>query len=429
MKIESFSLLNKKNDEYTKSFNLNKDINFLYGINGCGKTTYLNLINDILSKQFIFIDKIDFDEIKIDVSIDGRTCCIKVEKKVGLKVFFDTDIVYERNKLKKMVYLKENEVIEYFEEIPIKKDNLDKWEIKEPLFLGLDRIKSNYNSIEVTSSWEKKKKIEALDGINQVDINLKNYIFKIKSDLDIKKNVMLKDILNSAFEIENSGSVEELLSDISDIDIVAEKSKIIGLIKELDLLDNTSSIDKYYKDIEKLLKLFKKSDSKLSIKNITPDTFKLIMNFPQLKKIQQLINRIFQYKEEETESYKMLNTYKNIVNDFFYESNKKIDVIDNKLVILKNEKPFSLNNLSSGEKQILVLISTLIFSEKCLESGILIIDEPEISLHISWQENFVSSIRKLKPNLQVIIATHSPSIVENYLENREYFINLSNRGE
>jgi predicted ATP-dependent endonuclease of OLD family len=44
------------------------------------------------------------------------------------------------------------------------------------------------------------------------------------------------------------------------------------------------------------------------------------------------------------------------------------------------------------------------------EQYILLMDEPEISLHIGWQQRLIDIIRELNPNCQLIIATHSPSI-------------------
>ena len=38
-------------------------------------------------------------------------------------------------------------------------------------------------------------------------------------------------------------------------------------------------------------------------------------------------------------------------------------------------------------------------------------DEPEISLNIEWQKKIIQYIRELNPNVQVIIATHSPAII------------------
>lgn len=45
---------------------------------------------------------------------------------------------------------------------------------------------------------------------------------------------------------------------------------------------------------------------------------------------------------------------------------------------------------------------------------IFIADEPELSLHVKWQEKLINAIRELNPNAQLIIATHSPDIVADY---------------
>ena len=43
-----------------------------------------------------------------------------------------------------------------------------------------------------------------------------------------------------------------------------------------------------------------------------------------------------------------------------------------------------------------------------------IADEPELSLHLSWQEQLITSLRTVNPNAQVVFATHSPDIVSTY---------------
>ena len=66
--------------------------------------------------------------------------------------------------------------------------------------------------------------------------------------------------------------------------------------------------------------------------------------------------------------------------------------------------------LSSGEKQILILFTYIKFNNQL--GKIFIIDEPELSLHPKWQENFLEGIKTIMPkNTQLLFATHSPSIV------------------
>ena len=43
-------------------------------------------------------------------------------------------------------------------------------------------------------------------------------------------------------------------------------------------------------------------------------------------------------------------------------------------------------------------------------------DEPELSLHIAWQRQIIPAIRKINPNSQIIVATHSPEVASRYKE-------------
>lgn len=80
-----------------------------------------------------------------------------------------------------------------------------------------------------------------------------------------------------------------------------------------------------------------------------------------------------------------------------------------------------VTRLSSGEKQMLImLISTLTQNGK---KFITFWDEPEISLHIAWQQVLIPIMRELNPNMQIIMATHSPSILDDGWEMRPIDIN------
>lgn len=80
------------------------------------------------------------------------------------------------------------------------------------------------------------------------------------------------------------------------------------------------------------------------------------------------------------------------------------------------KKVISLAQLSSGEKQEIVLFYDLIF--ETTENLLLLIDEPEISLHITWQKKFLDDLLEVSKHtsIQVIVATHSPQIVSNHMD-------------
>lgn len=71
-------------------------------------------------------------------------------------------------------------------------------------------------------------------------------------------------------------------------------------------------------------------------------------------------------------------------------------------------------DLSSGEQHELVLFFDLIFGQS--EGRLILIDEPEISLHIAWQKRFIPDIKRiiaLSP-MDVVISTHSPQLISHY---------------
>lgn len=84
--------------------------------------------------------------------------------------------------------------------------------------------------------------------------------------------------------------------------------------------------------------------------------------------------------------------------------------------------------LSSGEQSEVVLLYNLIFD--VADRSILLVDEPENSLHVAWQKMVVTDLQKIAKvkNLQLIIATHSPSIVSQGTDVAKdlYYINEGN---
>ena len=77
--------------------------------------------------------------------------------------------------------------------------------------------------------------------------------------------------------------------------------------------------------------------------------------------------------------------------------------------IIGANKTLSLTELSSGEKQLVIILGEALLQKQ--SPSIYIADEPELSLHVSWQEKLTTNLRQVNPNAQVIFATHSPDIV------------------
>lgn len=103
--------------------------------------------------------------------------------------------------------------------------------------------------------------------------------------------------------------------------------------------------------------------------------------------------------------------FQDMVDDLFGETGKKIDRKSNEIVLLQLGQPLSPYLLSSGEKQMLIILLTVLTEDG--DPYVLLMDEPEISLHVEWQQRLISLIRKLNPRVQIILTTHSPALIMN----------------
>ena len=83
-------------------------------------------------------------------------------------------------------------------------------------------------------------------------------------------------------------------------------------------------------------------------------------------------------------------------------------------------------SLSSGEKQLLILLTQTLLQEQ--QPFVYIADEPELSLHIEWQHKIINAIRELNPNAQIIVATHSPEIAGQWRTNITNLQNVTEYG-
>ena len=103
------------------------------------------------------------------------------------------------------------------------------------------------------------------------------------------------------------------------------------------------------------------------------------------------------------------NLFISLVNECFSETGKTLSNDSTKLVFLKNNTiGIYPKELSSGEKQLLIILLTVLLERG--EEYILMLDEPEISMHISWQYKLIDMIFQLNPEVQIILTTHSPMI-------------------
>ena len=107
--------------------------------------------------------------------------------------------------------------------------------------------------------------------------------------------------------------------------------------------------------------------------------------------------------------------FQDMMDELFAYTRKKIDRKSNEIFFYQDDEKLSPYKLSSGEKQMLVILLTALVRNG--ERSVLFMDEPEASLHIEWQQKLIAMIRNLNPDMQLILTTHSPAmIMEGWME-------------
>ena len=107
--------------------------------------------------------------------------------------------------------------------------------------------------------------------------------------------------------------------------------------------------------------------------------------------------------------YRRVDTLKKIINSRF--SYKQLDVGTEGFNVFSNDAQLNLEMLSSGEQHELVLLYDLLFTVK--RDSLILIDEPELSLHVAWQRDILRDLDEIASlsDFRVLLATHSPTII------------------
>jgi ABC-type Mn2+/Zn2+ transport system ATPase subunit len=111
-----------------------------------------------------------------------------------------------------------------------------------------------------------------------------------------------------------------------------------------------------------------------------------------------------------------VRVFKRLIEERFAPKTVEIDKQNGFIIKNKGESIVPLEKLSSGEQHQLVLFFELLFELK--SNALILIDEPELSLHVSWQKQFISDLKQIIElnKFDVVLATHSPSLIGRWPE-------------
>jgi len=393
------------------TFNFNEDVNFLIGINGSGKTTAINLIVAALSADFTTLDSVDFDKITITLKES------KGRKKPEVVVF--------KKKIEGLPF----ESIEY----KIKNSaseaavvySLDEYE-ERLVYRDLPR---HFVSREMRSAYGKSI-VEHLNKLTDVcwlsvhraspveDRDRKSYQSTVDRKLDELSNRMVRYF--SMLGRKGAGLLEKFQETIflsmlvgkshqrslfrvdSELNINSEKEALNAIFSQFNLDEKkyTSRVENHFST---LTKATKKVSVNEALSNV--DVAAIILN----DRIDSIIEDWNSLVEKRTEIYEPRETFLKILNNLMQRKTFYIDDRNELRVETQSGKDLPIKLLSSGEKQLIIVLGEALLQQK--RTCVYIADEPELSLHVMWQEKLVENLLALNENAQIIFATHSPDVV------------------
>lgn len=426
------------------------ELTFLIGINGSGKTSALKLILGLISPSYQYLNQIDYDYAELICSSgeDEKDIIIhaKQNKKDNTFTITLNSNIYKDFEQSFPRYTRNNDVIADTEEFSIKerslKEQFDSTEITKairefatPKFLGLDRKIYEGRNIDLQMKRNRlylfqknrRRNSNGIGGFTAIDSSLEDvqflifdYFRKIAQQQPKISEEFKRKIFDLSFKYNDD---TKLISDTIEIEVLIDKKeKVLAAIKSLELHYLNNSAKTFFEKMESLLVLkenFENKDSIIKKENIelVENEMKIIIqwinNSSQMKRIEEIINFSQTYQEKIAELRSPIKRLENITSNFLKEGKKTLEIAEDGEIKVKlhNKTYANVYELSSGEKQIIIMIAHLIFEEDQKPSGVFIIDEPELSLHIAWQEIFINSITEASPKTQFILATHSPSII------------------
>lgn len=399
--------------------------NFLVGINGCGKTTVLNLIRWVLKPSFPDLCTLQHDLIKIDIkhgkymySIQSRILKDEHELKVVSK---DKSRNFES--IMTTLHINPQKIREYrediqdlYERLSPESHEVSTWtfltqELPNPVFIGLERsVDDDQSKKSVQRRRVYAKRGEGFSALGTAK-NLmrdafntgKQQLVEINDELNRRVlELSFSGVLRPKFR-NRSGSLKETAKKIKQLkDRFESASNENTAFKAFSDEKVSAAIIKYLNELASLLSGDRKEDELWVMLNQH--------NFDRTAKMFDL------FKDYESKAKKVqmeIDNFSNAVNKFIRDSGKSIGFNDNTGVpyfeTLSSSEKLKLSELSSGETQVVVILSYFAFLAK---RGIpIVIDEPELSLHVQWQKYFVDAVKEVMPEeCQTIMATHSPEI-------------------
>ena len=409
-------------------FSKESEISIITAPNGYGKTVLLRIIDSLFNRRLGYFRKITFDTINIYLG-SGKTVSViqqkkEVEDKGRLRqVEFQGHGFGAGAKRYELPAPQSASNIGLFERyLPVERVGADHWyDFRSQTTVSTDYIVRAYGDQLPKRFGSVGKMPEWLEEVtSSVDAHLIEtqrllYLDQANSRgprsnrESISSSVVEKDAADLSVRI------RELLQNYAD-----ESQKLDQTFPERIVKHDVKQVSDEGSIRASLQELTNKRDDLVSV-GLLGSTISEPIRPSQILD-QENIRRILEIYIEDTqkklsifdETYEKIRLFKELLDEQFAFKEVEIDSTHGiRVVDDENDTKIPLSGLSSGEQHELVLVYELLF--KVPEGAVILLDEPELSLHVSWQKKFIDDLQRIQAQkkLRVIIATHSPQIIHN----------------
>ncbi|WP_137128389.1 AAA family ATPase [Roseomonas sp. HF4] len=405
-------------DSYSFPVKIDQNVAFFIGQNGTGKTTLINLIASALTADFRTLDRLPFRKITINLRpIKGNikpTISVEKTKRKDRPVEiieytintgkphskerrFSLDEDEEQILLRRFIH--ESRHMEYYRRY------------QSGIRAELQNLVSvNWLSVHRISPFERAGESRSFESsIDQKLESLSNDLVKYFATLSKSKDDEIRVFQESLFisllhQAENADPIEfERLQRIE-----MYKESLQKIFAELHVSEQTASrMSDFLMLADKIQIRSKDSKNKTILLNDA-------LFLASLQRIEDVVRRWGELQDRLKIIFSHRDKFQEIADQLFRRKKMTFSESNELKFLSRSGKTLLPQMLSSGEKQLLILMSETLLQRQ--NPAIFIADEPELSLHVIWQERLIGSLRALNPNAQIIVATHSPDIVGNLTE-------------
>jgi predicted ATP-binding protein involved in virulence len=397
-------------------------ITLIHGTNGCGKTTLLTLIHAVFTGDFATLSTLIFDRIIIKYNNNIELTVKKSWSDSSFKMDF-SEIEEINPPATKISFSRSDLAEEYTVDSShfLKRTKL--WQLFDTEIPALSQIEPDATDDE----WLSVKQVMRKYGLMLSEqIQKPKWLFELLDNIKVHfvKTGRLTQLTSTgqhardAVEIYSNEICEIIAKKLATYFAMSQDRTFLEALFNKNFPENVSENElrqRYFETEKRLRKLMAVGllDEKTNI--ALPNTELLSLESLEKKVLWLYLEEVNEKLKSVSDIQKRIETFMDIIAPKL--RNKKFRIDRNKGFIFEktNGNPGKLEPaaLSSGEQHQLVLFYELIFKSEA--NSLFLIDEPEISLHIEWQRQFLKDIAKITPlgDYTFIIVTHSPQIIHN----------------